>query len=78
LLNLKLCEAGKEIKDATGIIGWRKSEAVEITNEQALRAPYVRYENVLKVDKTAIKAALKDGVKMNGAELVKRNNIQVK
>lgn len=50
---------------------------MKIIDENALPAEYVRTEIVKKPDKTALKAALKNG-SVTGAELMECNNLQIK
>ena len=56
-------------------LSFRKSEAVEIVDEALLEAKYFSYTP--KVDKTAIKAGLKEG-EVPGARMVTNLNLQVK
>jgi molecular chaperone GrpE (heat shock protein) len=59
-------------------LSFRKSEAVEIESEDLI--PPIFKEQVVteKIDKTAIKAALKGGTEVPGARLDKRQNLQIK
>ena len=57
-------------------VSYRKSTAVEITDLDALPFAYTVTE--IKPDKERIAAALKNGETVPGAELVERNNIQIK
>lgn len=54
----------------------RSSTAVSITNEDAIPAEYIIVET--KVDKMKIKEALKNGVVIDGAELVTNKSIQIR
>lgn len=54
----------------------RSSTAVSITNEVAIPAEYIIVET--KVDKMKIKEALKNGVVIDGAELVTNKSIQIR
>lgn len=58
-------------------ISFRYSSAVEVTNKAAIPASFLVYKEP-DVDKTAIKKAILDGREIPGAELVGRNNIQIK
>lgn len=59
-------------------VSWRKSESAEYVGDvNALPAEYIRQKDP-EVNKTALKAALKNGVKIPGASLVEKNNIQIK
>ena len=72
---------GEKFKTARLSISWRESEAVEITPECAAwcmeHGEYLR-EKPPEIDKAAIKNALKQGGTVYGANLVKRQNIQIK
>jgi ribosomal protein S8 len=54
----------------------RSSTVVSITNEVAIPAEYIIVET--KVDKMKIKEALKNGVVIDGAELVTNKSIQIR
>ena len=54
----------------------RSSTVVSITNEDAIPAEYIIVET--KVDKMKIKEALKNGVVIDGAELVHNTSIQIR
>lgn len=56
---------------------WRTSEAVEITDLKKLSSYYLRFKEP-DVNKTLLKADLKAGVVLPGAELVKKNNMSVR
>lgn len=56
-------------------LSFRKSEAVEIVDEALLDAKYFNYKP--SIDKTAIKAGLKEG-EVPGARMVSNLNLQVK
>lgn len=58
-------------------IRWRKSEAVEVTDMKKLSSYYLRFKDP-EVNKTLLKADLKAGVVLPGAELVTKNNMSVK
>ena len=60
-------------------ISYRKSKAVEIADEEAfIKAGAYLVPQDPKIDKKAISEALKNGTVIAGAELVERNNIQIK
>ena len=69
------CE-GEKYKTARMAISWRKSESVEIDPLAVLDEQYTKVE--IKPDKKKIKDALKAGETVDGAELVERQNIQIK
>ena len=68
---------GEKVKDREYSISWRKSESVNITDDSLLPDTYL-VPQPPKVDKAGIKAALKAGTAVTGAELAEKNNIQIK
>ena len=58
-------------------VKWRKSEVVVVSNEKKLSSYYFRYKEP-EVNRTLLKADLKAGIKLDGAELVTKNNMKVK
>ena len=68
---------GKNWKNAEVSVGWRKSEAVEVTDVGKLSSYYLRYKEP-EPNRTLLKADLKAGVKLEGAVLTEKNNIQIK
>lgn len=59
-------------------LSWRRSESVVITDEALLPENCLNVTIVKKPDKKVIKDALKAGKEIMGAELVERNNLQIK
>lgn len=59
-------------------IGWRKSTAVNILDEEQIEAKYLKTKTTISVDKTSIKKDLSSGVEVAGAELLTNQNIQIK
>lgn len=59
-------------------LSFRKSESVEITDASYLPRVFCKIEEKITPDKTAIKKAIKAGEVINGAELVTRQNLQIK
>lgn len=72
---------GEKFSTAKVAISYRKSDAVEIADEETFiktaDATYLVAQDP-KIDKKAIKEAIKGGATVKGAELVERNNIQIK
>jgi DNA repair ATPase RecN len=64
------------IEFATTVISLRKSEAVQISDESTLPEQYLRWKS--EPDKTKIKAALKSGEDVIGAQIVENVNLQIK
>ena len=76
--------AGEKRKTADYTIGYRRTEAVEITDEDRAIAWLMEYgEDALtyqqpKISKTAVKEILKSGKEIPGAELVERQSMSVR
>ena len=68
---------GKKMKEAEFTVSYRKSESVEITNESAVPDEF-RIPQPDKIDKVALKAALKSGASIDGVQIVEKSNIQIK
>lgn len=71
------CLDGEKVKDDDFEIGWKQSQATEITDETKLPKQYLIAVNP-KIDRMAILKDLKAGVEIDGAKLVTKNNIQVR
>lgn len=76
-------EVGKKYDLGLHKIGWRKSTATEIKDEDKFCEKYkdtkfVKTEISYKPVKDEIKEALQNGEKLEGVELVEKQNIQVK
>ena len=69
---------GQKFSTSRVAVSFRSSEAVEITDESAIPREFIREKVETAPDKTAIKEALKSGVKIAGAQLVKNLNPQIK
>ena len=67
----------QKIKGAAYKISMRASDVVSITNEDKLPPEFMRVKTSTEPDKAAIKAALKDGQEIPGAELAKSYSLQV-
>lgn len=67
----------ERLSSPTLTISFRKSEAVEITDEGAIPAEFL-IQPPAYPGKTRIKDAIKEGIAVPGAELVQRNNIQIR
>ena len=68
---------GKKMKEAEFSISYRKSEAVEVADEVAVPDEF-RIPQPDKIDRAALKAALKNGAVIAGAQIVERQNIQIR
>lgn len=58
-------------------ISYIKSESVEVQDVSGLPEEYLKF-SAPTADKTKVKKALKDGIKVEGAMLVEKHNIQIK
>ena len=68
---------GEKVKEKEFSISWRKSKAVNILDEKKIPSDYL-IQQAPKIDKAGIRAALKDGGEVPGAELKESVNIQIK
>lgn len=59
-------------------MSWRKSESVLIPDEAQLDDRFVNIQMIKKPDKKLIKDTLKAGLEVPGAELVTKQNLQIK
>jgi len=76
-LNPFILERGK-LDAGTFKISNRKSEAVEIDNEDAIPAEYKVIKQIISIDKAKVKEALKSGQHIEGARIAEHNNTQIK
>lgn len=67
----------ERIDSPTLQLSFRKSVAVEISDEMEIPAAYFN-QPLPKPDKTKIKEAIKAGEQVPGAELIERKNLQIK
>ena len=65
----------KRLTGATNTLSVRHSDAVVIRDASLIPAQYVREKVTHEPDKAAIKAAMKDGADVPGADLVSRENL---
>lgn len=66
-----------KLNDARAQIGYRKSQSVNISDESKIDESY-KIPQPSKIDKTAIKDAIKAGKEVAGAELVTNMNLTIK
>lgn len=69
---------GEKMSTNKVAISFRKSESVKINDIDAVPMDYIVETITESPDKTAIKAALKNGLDVPGCELELKNNIQIK
>ena len=65
-----------EVKSPLVKMSFRKSKSVHITDENELDASFFEYKRT--VNKTAIKKAIEGGELVVGAELIEKDNLQIK
>ena len=68
----------KHFETARVAFSLRSSESVNITDESAIPAEYLKTKTETAPDKTAIKKAIKAGAVISGAELITKQNLQIK
>jgi len=72
-------EEGKKIESHQALISTRKSESIEILNEELIPKELCKHiPESYKADKSLIKKALKAGNEIEGAKIVKNLNLQIK
>ena len=59
-------------------ISYRKSESVEIINEQAIPKEFMKEKTTIAPDKTAIKEAIKNWKEVPWATIITKQNLQIK
>ena len=74
---LEITLRGQKFKTDRVQISYRKSNSVQIDKDAKLPDEYLRFKEP-EPDKTALKKALKDGIKIEGAWLEEKLNMQVK
>ena len=67
-----------KIEAGTFTLSIRKSESVKIIDESLIPEQYKEIVETEKIDKNAIKADLKSEIEIPGAELEKKDNLQIK
>lgn len=68
---------GQKFETSRAVCSFRKSQKVNITDLDMIPDDYLRY-SAPTADKTAIKAAIKDGLTIEGAELVDSITMSIK
>jgi hypothetical protein len=68
----------EEFENPTMKINFRKSESLEVTNDLLIDKKYKKTVVTTTIDKMEIKRALKSGEKVEGVELIKKKNLQIK
>lgn len=78
ILNVMNATGKPKVSAGTFTVGTRKSTAVNIIDESTIPARYVNEVVTVKIDKTAIKDAIKNGEEVPGAQLVERKSLTIK
>lgn len=78
LANSLLAAGEKKFETTRCALSFRKSESVEVFNAEALPADLCTVKQTIAPDKAAIKKLLKAGEAVEGAQLIVKQNIQVK
>ena len=68
---------GEEFKTPSVAVSYRQSSTIEVYDMGALPDEYLKYKDP-EVDKTKIRAAIKDGVEVPGAVMVNHTNMSIK
>lgn len=76
LYNFYVSNGSQKIKAGTFTVSVRKSEYVDIPDESKIPKKYCTVK--ISPDKTAIKNALKQGVKVKGASISARESVQIR
>lgn len=67
-----------ELQTELNKLSYRKSEAVILTDEASIPEEYKNKKITISVDKAELKKALKSGIKISGAVIETRQNLQIK
>lgn len=76
IYNFYLANGSQKIKAGTFTVSARKSEFVDIPDDTKLPKKYLKI--TVSPDKTAIKNAIKNGLKVRGATISTRESVQIK
>jgi DNA gyrase/topoisomerase IV subunit A len=68
----------EKIETPTLKLSFRKSESIELTDESKVPFAYVEEKVVKTISKTKIKEDIKQGLQVPGAQLVTKQNLQIK
>ena len=68
---------GTKLRDDVVQIGWRKSQAVDVIDPDALPAGCWKEQDP-KIDVAGIKVLLKEGIGVPGAKLVTRHHVSIR
>ena len=76
-LSAYLNGASWKANDNSVLVNFRRSEVVSVDESIVPKKWFIKHTDI-KLDKASIKEALKNGDKIKGAELVSKQNIQIK
>lgn len=68
----------EKINTPTLTLSFRKSESIEISDEDKVPDNFFDQKTIFTISKTRIKEAIKEGKQVPGAELISKQNLQVK
>jgi len=70
---------GENFQTGKIAISWRKSESISVSEDAHIPDMYLTVvPELIKPNKTLLKKAIKEGLEIDGVELVLKNNIQIK
>lgn len=69
---------GQKFSTARCDVSFRRSETVKVENVNMIPAELLRVKTTVEADKTAIKAAIKEGREISGCKLIENLNIKIK
>ena len=69
---------GTIFESSRNMVTWRRSDEVYIIKEDKIPSEYKTEKTEVIISKADIKKAIKDGITVEGAELIYKNNIQIK
>ena len=69
---------GAKFESSRNFVSWRRSDEVNITDEAKVPDEYKTEKTEVCINKSDVKKAIKDDTTVDGAELLYKNNIQIK
>jgi hypothetical protein len=69
---------GNKFQTSKVAISYRKSEQIIVEDFESIPEEYQKVKTIIDADKIAIKKAIKSGIEVAGAELVTKQNLQIK
>lgn len=68
---------GHKFETAKVVVSFRKSEQLEINSTEHIPAEYLISQEP-KIDKVTLKNSIKQGIEINGVQIITKQNIQIK